>query len=146
MDNFFSIPFFITVLLLLSVLSFIFSASETSIISLSKIRLRHMVSRGIKRAQAWHGNAGMVEVRAPTIDVVDTIGAGDSFQAALLFALRALGRISAEALIEMNSDELHRALSVASICAAFTCGRPGADPPRANDVSMELSRLLPNRV
>jgi fructokinase len=105
-----------------------------------------VVTRGIDGAQAWHGKAGMVEVRAPAIEVVDTIGAGDSFQAALLFALRALGRISAEALIEMNSDELGRALSFASICAAFTCGRAGADPPRATDVSMELSRLFPNRV
>src|ERR1700738_3299265 len=97
-----------------------------------------VITRGIDGAQAWHGKAGMVEVRAPTIDLVDTIGAGDSFQAALLFALRALGRISAEALIKMNPDELGRALSFASICAAFTCGRPGADPPRATDVSMEL--------
>jgi len=105
-----------------------------------------VVTRGIDGAQAWHGMAGMVEVRAPAIEVVDTIGAGDSFQAALLFALRALGRISAKALIEMNSDELGRVLSFASICAAFTCGRAGADPPRATDVSMELSRLFPNRV
>ena len=105
-----------------------------------------VITRGVDGAQAWHGNAGMVEVRAPTIDVVDTIGAGDSFQAALLFALRALGRINANALMEMNPDELGRALSFASICAAFTCGRPGADPPRATDVSMELSRLFPNRV
>jgi fructokinase len=105
-----------------------------------------VITRGIDGAQAWHGKAGMAEVRAPTIDVVDTIGAGDSFQAALLFALRALGRISVEALIEMNPDELGRALSFASICAAFTCGRAGADPPRATDVSMELSRLFPNRV
>jgi len=105
-----------------------------------------VVTRGIQGAQAWHGRAGMVEVRAPTIDVVDTIGAGDSFQAALLFALRALRRISAEALIETNPDELRRALSFASVCAAFTCGRTGADPPRASDVGMELSRLLPNSV
>ncbi len=105
-----------------------------------------VITRGIDGAQAWHGKAGVVEVRAPTIDLVDTIGAGDSFQAALLFALRALGRISSEGLIKMNPDELGRALSFASICAAFTCGRPGADPPRATDVGMELSRLLPNRV
>jgi fructokinase len=105
-----------------------------------------VVTRGIQGAQAWHGRAGMVEVRAPMIDVVDTIGAGDSFQAALLFALRALGRISAEALIEMNPGELRRVLSFASVCAAFTCGRAGADPPRASDVGMELSRLLPNSV
>src|SRR6267378_1255763 len=49
-----------------------------------------VVTRGIKGAQAWHREAGAVEVEAPTVDVVDTIGAGDSFQAALLFALRAL--------------------------------------------------------
>jgi len=105
-----------------------------------------VVTRGIKGAQAWHGRAGMVEVRAPTIDVVDTIGAGDSFQAALLFALRALRRISAEKLIEMNPDELRRALSFASVCAAFTCGRAGADPPRATDVGVELAHLLPDSV
>src|ERR1700681_3322305 len=43
-----------------------------------------VVTRGIKGAQAWHREVGLVEVQAPTIDVIDTIGAGDSFQAALL--------------------------------------------------------------
>jgi CBS domain containing-hemolysin-like protein len=44
---------FVSVLIIvLAVLSFFFSASETSIIALSKIRLRHMVSKGIKRAQS----------------------------------------------------------------------------------------------
>src|SRR6266436_4047325 len=52
-----------------------------------------VVTRGIKGAQAWHREAGAVEVQAPSVEVVDTIGAGDSFQAALLFALRAIGRI-----------------------------------------------------
>jgi fructokinase len=103
-----------------------------------------VVTRGIKGVQAWHKEAGAVEVQAPTVDVVDTIGAGDSFQAALLFALRAIGRIETEALAQMNSDELSRALSFASSCAAFTCGRAGADPPRQSDVGMALSRLLPN--
>lgn len=39
-----------------------------------------VVTRGIKGAQAWHKEAGVVKVQAPTVDVVDTIGAGDSFQ------------------------------------------------------------------
>jgi fructokinase len=103
-----------------------------------------VVTRGIKGAQAWHREADVVEVQAPTIDIVDTIGAGDSFQAALLFALRAIGRIGTEALAQMNSEELFRALSFASSCAAFTCGRAGADPPRQTDVSAELSRLFPD--
>jgi fructokinase len=102
-----------------------------------------VVTRGIKGAQAWHREAGAVEVQAPAINVVDSIGAGDSFQAALLFALRAIGRIGAKALMQMNSGELARAVSFAAACAAFTCGRAGADPPRQSDMGAELSRLLP---
>ena len=101
-----------------------------------------VVTRGIKGAQAWHRGGGEVEVDAPAVDVVDSIGAGDSFQAALLFALRAIGRIKTQALSQMNSDELRRVLSFASICAAFTCGRAGADPPRQSDVGGALSRLM----
>src|SRR3984893_16088152 len=101
-----------------------------------------VVTRGIQGAQAWHKEAGAVEVQAPTVDVVDTIGAGDSFQAALLFALRAIGRIAAGSLAQAGSGELRRALSFASTCAAFTCGRGGADPPRESDVGAGLSRLL----
>jgi len=101
-----------------------------------------VVTRGIKGAQAWHRGAGQVEVQAPAIDVVDTIGAGDSFQAALLFALRAIGRIKTSALAQMNSGELRRALSFASMCAAFTCGHAGADPPRQSDIGPALADLL----
>jgi fructokinase len=103
-----------------------------------------VVTRGIKGALAWHREAGTVEVEAPMVDVVDTVGAGDSFQAALLFALRAIGRIEGQALARMNSGELGRVLSFASSCAAFTCGRAGADPPRQADVATALSRLLPD--
>jgi len=102
-----------------------------------------VVTRGIKGAQAWHREAGPVEVEAPGVDVVDTIGAGDSFQAALLFALRAIGRIETGSLGQMNSEELRRVLAFAAGCAAFTCGRAGADPPRRAEIGPELSRLLP---
>ncbi len=101
-----------------------------------------VITRGIKGAQAWHKQAGAVEVEAPTVDMVDTIGAGDSFQAALLFALRAIGRIGPASLAQTNSEELGRVLSFAAHCAAFTCSRAGADPPRASEVGGELSRLL----
>ena len=42
----------ILIVVILAGLSFFFSASETSIIGLSKIRLRHMLQKGIKRAQS----------------------------------------------------------------------------------------------
>jgi fructokinase len=94
-----------------------------------------VVTRGTKGAQAWHKSAGAVEVSAPAVDVVDTIGAGDSFQAALLFALHALGRIGRDKLGGLSQDELRRALSFAATCAALTCTRAGADPPRLAEVS-----------
>ncbi|MCX5710658.1 MAG: hemolysin family protein [Candidatus Omnitrophica bacterium] len=47
-------PITIIVLIILGVVSFIFSAAETSIISLSRIRLRHMLARGMKRANNIH--------------------------------------------------------------------------------------------
>lgn len=100
------------------------------------------VTRGIKGAQGWHRAAGMVQVEAPATNVVDTVGAGDSFQAALLFALRAIGRIKRGALAQMSAGELDRALSFAAACAAFTCSRAGADPPHHSDVGRALSRLL----
>jgi fructokinase len=93
-----------------------------------------VITRGAQGAQAWHRRAGAVEVPAPVVDVVDTIGAGDSFQAGLLFALRAMGRIRAEPLAHMSAHELNRALAFAAACAAFTCGRPGADPPRLSEI------------
>jgi len=101
-----------------------------------------VVTRGTKGAQAWHGQAGAVDVKAPAVDVVDTIGAGDSFQAALLFALRTIGRIERVSLAQATSEEVGRVLSFAAACAAFTCGRAGADPPRQSDVGAELARLL----
>ncbi|HEX9469265.1 MAG TPA: hypothetical protein VF957_06955, partial [Bradyrhizobium sp.] len=63
---------------------------------------------------------------------------------ALLFALRAIERIGKDTLARMNSDELFRALSFAASCAAITCSRAGADPPRPSEVGTELSRLLPD--
>jgi fructokinase len=105
-----------------------------------------VVTRGTRGAQAWHREAGAVEVHAPTADVVDTVGAGDSFQAALLFALHAIGRIGSGSLAQTNADELFRAMSFASICAAFTCGRTGADPPWQSDVGAAFYRLLPDCV
>ena len=55
--------------------------------------------------------------------------------------------ISGEAasLAEMTADELRRALSFAARCAAITCSRPGADPPRRAEIAADLARLLSNR-
>ena len=93
-----------------------------------------IITRGTKGALAWHRQAGAIEVVAPAVEVVDTIGAGDSFHAALLFALREQGCIERAGLQGVGAAELRRALSFACQCAAITCSRAGANPPRRNEV------------
>ena len=94
-----------------------------------------VITRGTKGALAWHGRLEAIEVGAPGVDVVDTIGAGDSFQAALLFALQKLGRLERAKLQTIGADDLRRSLAFACKCAALTCTRPGADPPRYGEVN-----------
>ncbi|WP_028135531.1 carbohydrate kinase family protein [Bradyrhizobium japonicum] len=94
-----------------------------------------VITRGNHGAIAWHAGAGQIEVEAPKVDVADTIGAGDSFQAALLFALHKQERIAREALKDISADELRRALSFAANCAGLTCTRPGADPPWSKEIT-----------
>jgi fructokinase len=93
-----------------------------------------VVTRGTQGAQAWHRKVGAIDVGAPAVKVVDTIGAGDSFQAALLFALARLKRIERASLQTIGADELHKALAFACRCAALTCTRAGADPPSYSEV------------
>ena len=97
-----------------------------------------VITRGNNGAMAWHAGAAQIEVAAPKVEVADTIGAGDSFQAALLFALHKQGRIARQALKDINADELRHALSFAASCAGLTCTRPGADPPWSHEVSWSL--------
>jgi fructokinase len=94
-----------------------------------------VVTRGMIGAEAWHRNTGPIEVGAPVVQVVDTIGAGDSFQSALLFALHSQGRLARNRLTELGIDELRLALSFACNCAALTCTRVGADPPLRGEVA-----------
>jgi fructokinase len=97
-----------------------------------------VITRGNNGAIAWHARAGQIEVAAPQVVVADTIGAGDSFQAALLFAQHKQGRLVRERLKEIGADELRRALSYAANCAGLTCTRPGADPPWSHEVTWDL--------
>ncbi|MBW7969800.1 carbohydrate kinase [Bradyrhizobium sp. BR 10289] len=97
-----------------------------------------VITRGNNGAIAWHAGAGQIEVQAPSIAVADTIGAGDSFQAALLFALHKLGRLARDRLKDIGTDELRRALTFAANCAGLTCTRPGADPPWSHEITWSL--------
>jgi len=73
-----------------------------------------------------------VRVPAPVVQVVDTIGAGDAFGAAVLAWLADHGRLSRE--LRLEGDELRAALEFACLVASITCTRAGADPPWRSEV------------
>jgi fructokinase len=80
-----------------------------------------------------------LEVRRPAtqVDLVDTVGAGDSFTSGLLDGLRRadlIGGQRREALAAIDESSLVSVLDAASLIAAITCSRPGADPPTLAEV------------
>ncbi len=64
------------------------------------------------------------------VEVVDTVGAGDTFQAALITAIDELGLANRAALRAIDRDTLLRILGFATRAAVITCTRRGADLPR----------------
>ncbi|SDE35496.1 carbohydrate kinase family protein [Glycomyces harbinensis] len=68
-------------------------------------------------------------VPAAEADMVDTVGAGDSFSGALLDWLSRNGRLRPDDLGLLTADEAREAVRFASKVAAITCSRAGANPP-----------------
>lgn len=86
-----------------------------------------VLTRGAEGA-TWWSEGGAVDVVPRPVEVADTIGAGDTFAAALVDGLWGLGLLQGR--VPMLSEETVEALLVhASRAAAVTVSRPGADPP-----------------
>ncbi len=83
-------------------------------------------------------------VRAPghRVQVVDTVGAGDSFMGALLHGLISAGLADATArnrLTALDEETLRALLSRATAASAITVSRAGANPPRLSELSASAS-------
>ena len=112
-------------------------------------------------AQAWlasgpalvvvtRGGAGVYAVsaglelhrQAVPIDLVDTVGAGDSFTSGLLDGLHRADLVSGarrDALAAIDEATLGSVVDAAALIAAITCSRPGADPPTRAEVDAALA-------
>jgi fructokinase len=93
------------------------------------------LTRGGKGAFAWHAS-GVVEVPPMRVDVIDTVGAGDTFQAALLARLAELGVLTPDGVRGMDAEALLDAMRFAAQAAAITCSRRGADLPRRAELGV----------
>lgn len=86
------------------------------------------------------------ELAAARVKVVDTIGAGDSFQAALLAGLGWLKVRDRGSLASLSEDSLKAVLRLATAVAALDCTKRGAEPPTLHEVAVfdsEAVRLAP---
>ena len=92
-----------------------------------------VVTRGSEGAVGWTGSA-RVEAAPVPVDVVDTVGAGDTFQAALICWLAENAVLSRDGLQALHADRLRAALQFAARAAAITCSRRGADMPRRREL------------
>ena len=81
----------------------------------------------------WTAGAEVEMPAIPTM-LVDTVGAGDTFQAALLAGLAETGRLDPRALESLTAPSLVELLSFAGKAAAITCSRRGADMPRRGEL------------
>ena len=93
------------------------------------------LTRGGKGAFAWHAS-GIVEVPPVHVDVIDTVGAGDTFQSALITRLDELGALTPEGVRGMGAETLLDAMRFAAQAAAITCSRRGADLPRRAEMGI----------
>ena len=93
-----------------------------------------LVTRGAKGVEAFA--AGLALSRpAEKVKVADTVGAGDTFTAGLLAALRAMKLLDKKKLAALSAENLSTALAFAAKAAAITCSRPGANPPWAREMA-----------
>jgi fructokinase len=80
---------------------------------------------------------GSMVVAAQVVEVADTIGAGDSFMAGLIAGLameNLLGGSRRQALGALDSETVRSLIERATLCAAITVGRRGAQPPTLADL------------
>ncbi len=95
-----------------------------------------VVTHGADGARAWtrYGQAGAA---GKPVTLVDAVGAGDSFQAALLAGLAEADHLSPVGLDRLDKDQLARLLEFANQASAVTCSRRGANLPYRDELMPE---------
>jgi fructokinase len=93
-----------------------------------------VVTAGAKGAVAYTAS-DRIEVPAKKVEVADTVGAGDTFNAGLLAAFHHAGLLSKENIRRLTADDVRGALDLAARAAAITVSRPGANPPWRDELA-----------
>ncbi|TIP87401.1 MAG: carbohydrate kinase [Mesorhizobium sp.] len=105
--------------------------------------VRNWLDRGPTLIVVTHGSEGAVgytrdhkvTVVPDKVEVVDTVGAGDTFNAGILASLHEQGLLSKEAIANLSEDAIHKALALGAKAAAVTVSRAGANPPWRHEIA-----------
>ncbi|MFE1300199.1 MULTISPECIES: carbohydrate kinase [unclassified Streptomyces] len=93
-----------------------------------------VITQGGDGLTAFTADGAVHSVPGEPVDVVDTIGAGDTVNAALLHGLATRGALSPTALTALGPAGWQDLLRFAARAAALTCSRAGAEPPYAREL------------
>lgn len=93
-----------------------------------------VLTRGSASVDAYLSNGTKVAVPVEPVDFVDTVGAGDTFNAGFLCKLRELGGVDVQILPHLSPEILRSALTFASKAAGISVSRKGANPPWAREI------------
>jgi fructokinase len=101
-----------------------------------------IITRGDDGASVFFGSS-TYNVPVRKVDVIDTVGAGDSFHAAVLVSLEEQNLLRPGAIRLASRDALIRAIHFAIVASSVTCSRQGADLPTRADVEAVLLSTHP---
>lgn len=97
-----------------------------------------VLTDGGKPTRAWSHRGFDVTVTPPNFDIVDTVGAGDTFQAAIIKCLLARDDPK-QAVTTIDQSQVKSMLNYAAKAAALTCTRRGADLPTFAEMEIAMS-------
>ena len=105
--------------------------------------IRRWLENGPKLIVVTHGARGAVgysrdhavSVTPEPVTVVDTVGAGDTFNAGILASLHEQGALSKQAVSSLSEDAIRQALTLGARAAAVTVSRAGANPPWRHEIA-----------
>ncbi len=93
-----------------------------------------IVTKGGDGATGYLADGSEMSVPVRKVEVVDTVGAGDTFNAGVLAALDRAGLLNKPALRDLSANGLRAALELGAQVAAVTVSRAGANPPWAHEL------------